>query len=265
VDAVFAAWAVWLGVQDLPRVAALAALLLARLLPLCLLSPWLLPTGSGWVVALAASTMLSVALLPQALAFVPVALPSGVGFALLFAREVLVGAAFGFLMRLPMEAMTMAGRLADRARNGSPPLEAGPLAAWYRWVALVLFVACGGAELALRAVAEGLSALPLGQALAWSDPRETALAFAQLCSSAIVLGVLLSMPVLLGGLLVDVAHALTQRWLALWPPSLLWLPTRHLVAIALAMVSLSFVASVLPDAYVMSIDQAQAWLDRLTP
>ncbi len=260
------AWGAWFGVEDIARLMFVAPLLWARLLPLCLLSPWLSPRGGGWVAAGAASAMLSVALLPHAEIAAPLVLPSGLAWVLLFAREVVVGVAFATLVRLPLDAMTMAGRLADRARHGGATNGTeGPLTVWYRWFGVVLFVACGGAELALRTVAEGLSALPVAQVMSWSDLRGPVFAFVRLCAAAMVLGLLLSMPVLLGALLVDVAQAVTQRWLSSWPSSWLWIPLRHVIVIALAMASLTVVASVLPDAYLTSIHQAQAWLDRLTP
>lgn len=257
----------WLGSIDPASCAVIGLLLVARLLPLTALTPWLSVPGWSWFVALSVTVGLSVALLPTAVGSAAPVLPTGLALGLSIVRELLIGSTFAIVARLPLEAVGWAGGLAARASGDCSRASAdeAPLATLYRWLALVLFVALGGAELALTRVAAGLSEIPLGGLVAWANARAVAFTFVSLCASAVTLGLVLAMPVLLGTFLIDCAQAIASRWLFSWPSTQIWLPLKHSVAVALALLSLSLLASTLPDVYTASIARAHALVTGLTP
>ena len=255
------------GTAEPDVLAIVGALLLARLLPVVLLTPWARPNGVGWLVAALVIATLWTTLLPLATHVDVMTLPRGLGLVFSCLREVVLGAAFALVARLPLEAMQWAGHLSQRASGELDwnVRDAAPLVVTYRWFALVLFVALGGCEFALTALADTLALAPLGGSFATSSVREVVWTFVGLCASAVSLGLVLAMPVLLGTFLVDVAHAVMSRWLSRWPSSQQWLPIKHVVALSLALLSLSFVASALPDVYETSITHARSMLTGSTP
>lgn len=259
------------GRADASALLTTTLLLAARLAPLLLLSPWFLPSRSGPLLSASVLALLWLVLLPVAARAV---LPRVAGVALLLAvvREVLIGGAFAFVARLPLEAVTAAGRLAARTSvEALPWMTPGhaPIATLYRWLGVVLFVVAGGPEAALNAVAEGLASLPLGHALPWTDPSAVTWTLVGWCAVAVAFGLVLAMPVAFGVLLVNVAEALAQRWFQDWPTSAptsaLASPLRHVVALGVVSLSLSFVASVLPGAFADSITYARLLWTGLTP
>lgn len=255
------------GTADLDALAIVSVLLFARLLPLVWLTPWLHPNGASWLVALLVLVTLWITLLPHATHVDAALLPHALALVLSCAREVVLGAAFAIVAQLPLQAMQWAGLLSQRAGGelGSDARETAPLVVTYRWFALVLFVALGGCEFALNALADTLHLAPLGGLFATSSVGDAVKTFVGLCASAVSLGLILAMPVLLGTFLVDVAQAVMSRWLARWPSPQQWLPIKHTVALSLVLLSLSFVASALPDVYATSITHARSMLTGLTP
>lgn len=257
----------WLGPIAPASIVTVGLLLLARVLPLVVLTPWLRVPGSNALVSLSVTSLLWVTLLPYAVSRAATALPTGFVLMLSLLREALLGASFAVVARLPLEAIAWAGGLADRASADlqRTELDKTPLTQLYRWLGLALFVTLGGAELAITTIADGLLQVPLGGLIAWSSARQVVFVFVSLCTSAVTLGIVLSMPVLLGTFLVDVTQAIVARWIAHWPPTQLWLPLKHTVAVALALFSLSLIASTLPDVYVTSIAHARSLIAGLTP
>lgn len=257
----------WLGSVEPSLIAAVGLLLAARLVPLLILTPWLSVAGTGWAAVLAVAVSLWVALLPIAVRAAAPTMPIGFALGLSVVREVVLGATFAVVANLPLLSIRWAGALATAASGDRSTYDHAdaPFSALYRWFGLALFVTLGGAEYALGTIADGLLRAPLGGVLALSGARDVALKFASLCTSAVTLGLVLAMPVLLGVLLLDVTQLLVARWLPRWPSAQLWFPVKHVAVVALAMLSLSLIASRLPDIYTASIDQARSVVMGLTP
>jgi len=268
VDAALVALLVeYTGGSDVSALLTTALLLAARLAPLVMLSPWLVPARSGPLLTASVIALLWLVLLPLA---VRASVPTVMGVALLFGvlREGLIGAAFAFVARLPLEAVASAGRLAARTSAEALPWMTpshAPIATLYRFLGVVLFVVAAGPEAVLIAVAEGLTSLPIGHALPWTDPSDVTWTLVGWCAVAIAFGLVLAMPVVLGVLLVNVSEALAQRWFQDWPASAIWSPLRHVVALGVVSLSLSFVAWALPGAFADSIAYARLLLTGLTP
>jgi type III secretory pathway component EscT len=148
--------------ESLQRVGPVAGLLLARLLPLAWVAPWL-----GW--GLRASLLrglvvvvLAVGLLPVALAHTPQIALSVSVFGLAALRELVIGATFAVAVSVPLYALSWSGRLMDEWRGasfgGEAPRALGQL---YLGAAVVVFWALGGHRLALTGFASTLSEVPL--------------------------------------------------------------------------------------------------------
>ncbi|HEX2679498.1 MAG TPA: flagellar biosynthetic protein FliR, partial [Polyangiales bacterium] len=162
-----------LGPQELQRLATLACLLAARLLPLGLLLPWLAPRRASLTWRVACTLALTLALLPLTAAGVregtgPVALLPALGLGLVphVAAELLRGGVLAFAFALPLYAFDWAGELAELVRAPSAVLpddhDAGPLRQLQYAAALAIFFASGSHRPVLAALAATLQDQPLG-------------------------------------------------------------------------------------------------------
>jgi type III secretory pathway component EscT len=155
------------ALADVAPLAAGALLHGLRLLPAAVLSPIL---GGPLVPPFArAALAFGLGACAWAAAGSPAA-PDGAAFAPIAARELAVGAAFGFFAALPFEAARAAGRLADTLRGATlAELHVAPLRQretavgdlLVHWT-VVLAATAGGGRLVVAALVESFAALPAG-------------------------------------------------------------------------------------------------------
>ncbi len=156
------------------------------------------------------------------------------------ARELAVGVALGFTIRIAFEAGALAGELiaqgmalsfaqmADPLRGG---VNAGLLAQWFN-LALALFFFAFGAHLALiRLVAESYRAAPIGMALA--DPSAVAAAVPAFLAVALEFGARIALPAMIAMLVVNLSFGLLARAAPALNPIALGLPAALLTGLVL--------------------------------
>jgi flagellar biosynthesis protein FliR len=146
------------------------ALVLARVLGLCLTAPGLAVSGLGWRFRLGLAVMLGVVLFP--VVGVPAEAPRDwPGAAWSGLAEVLTGGLLGWTAGLIVAGARTAGELvAAQAGLSTATLfdpESGegltPLGNLYGWIATAVFLAMDGPLALVRALAESYTVIPMGQ------------------------------------------------------------------------------------------------------
>lgn len=237
---------------DLSRLAGVFLLVLARVVPLAWIAPWLGWRGTSSAVRVALAVVLALAWTPLALLHCP-AVPAGVlTLSALAVRELLVGATFAVAASAPLYALRWAGAMADRWRGSVAPLGPGPLGALHLGAGVVLFVSLGGHRVALAAFGTTLADLPPGAA---ADPG-IALGVARVLADALTLAVSLAVPTALAVVLLELAMGLWGRIAPGLRAFMLALPLRAAVGLAVALISLSVALPRLAPVFAASIDAA---------
>lgn len=227
----------------------------ARIAPVALIAPWLVFRGTATSLRLAVALALAGSLLPLALASASGSLPTTPWpFALLLAKEAVVGGVFALASSLPFLAFGWAGSLVDRARGFHEGMALGgesssPLGALHLLAAAALFAALGGHRLALSAFAEGLVDLPVGALAVESGLSAGALAVATLVGRALFFALALALPSALALAIVEIAFGVVARAMPGFPAAFAALPLRAVVGIGVALLGLSFALAALPDAF----------------
>lgn len=229
------------------------ALVLARILGLCLTAPALAVPELDWRFRLGLAGILGAVLVPvlAPMIVLPVGLP-GIAQAVLL--EVLTGGFLGWSAALVVAGARLAGELVSaQAGLATATLfdretseEATPLGKLYGWIALVVFLVLDGPLVLVRALVESYDAVPAGRLLI-SD--ETAsLAFTQV-GRALELALQAAAPAALALTLTGIVLS----WLSRAAPSLpfvaLALPIRSLLGIVLVLLSLATLAVTLSGAW----------------
>jgi len=229
------------------------ALVLARILGLCLTAPALAIPELDWRFRLGLAAILGTVLMPvlAPLIMSPVAWPA-TAQALL--SEVLTGGVLGWSAALIVAGARLAGELvAAQAGLSTATLldpetgdELAPLGRLYGWIALAVFLAMDGPLVLVRALVESYDAVPAGRLLI---SHETAMmAFAQV-GHALALALQAAAPPALALILAGIVVG----WLSRAAPSLpfvaLALPIRSFLGLVLVLLSLSTLAVTLSGAW----------------
>lgn len=247
-------------------------LVFARIAPIALFAPWLVFRDTELSLRIGIGLALAAALLPLALAGAPA--PSVVGgfpFALLLLREVLVGGVFALATSLPFFAFGWAGELVDQFRGSSwggfafGSAASSPLGALYLLSAIALFAALGGHRFAISAFADGLLALPVGAAMAEAGVLATGLSVGKLVGHALVFSIAVALPAGLAIALVELAFGIAARVAPAFPAVFAAFPLRAIVALAMAMLGVSFALTELPAAFRDAFATASRLLDAFRP
>lgn len=175
--------------------------------------------------------------------------PDGIGalgWVLLFAREVLVGAVMGFVVACCFRAAEAAGGLADVLRSGDPavtpsPVGAGrtsPLGGLLLLFAAVVFLEIGGLGHLALALARSYEAIPLGVAMDESYPRTAAITVILASGKLIEASVGLAAPVMVALLLADVAFGIIGRAVPRLPVPVIAMPVKALLGLAVVLLGL---------------------------
>ncbi len=233
--------------------AAVWALVLARILGLCLTAPALAVPELDWRMRLGLAAILGTVLIPvlEPMIVPPVGWP-GVAQALVL--EVITGGVLGWSAALIISGARLAGELvAAQAGLATATLiepdaseEQTSLGRFYGWIALAVFLALGGPLVLVRSLVESYQAVPAGGLLL---SQETAvLAFAQV-GRALELALQAAAPPALALILTGIVLG----WLSRAAPSLpfvaLALPIRSFLGIVLVLLSLATLAATLSSAW----------------
>lgn len=154
-------------------------------------------------------------------------------------RELAVGIAMGLILRLAFEAGRIAGELVSQSMALSMANMADPLsgtsstvlAQWFFIAFGLLFFAFDGHLALIRMLVESYHLLPIGQPLI--DPASVARAVPTFFSTALYVGLLLALPVMLALLTVNMAFGVLARAASALNPIALGLPVALLVGMAL--------------------------------
>lgn len=156
------------------------------------------------------------------------------------AREIAVGMALGFTLRVAFEAAAIAGevvaqgmalafaQLSDPLRGGA---TSGVVGMWFYIAFALLFFAFGGHLGMLELLVESYRALPIGQAL--RDPVQLLSGAPQFLAIALAAGVQIALPVLVAMLVVNLAFGVLGRAAPALNPIAVGLPAALAVGMAL--------------------------------
>jgi len=200
----------------LPGLAFAFALVLARTGMVVMLLPGLGEADPPPMLRAGLAMAIAVLLLPAVAPLVPVAFDAGWGAAAMVGAELVAGAALGWLARLPVLALGMAGAMMSYMLGLSSvvqqdPALGGQSAALSRLFGLagpVLVLATGLYALPLQALAGSYQMIPPGTLLPAGTLAESVTGAASACLG---LAVRLSAPFLLAGLVFQAALGLLAR------------------------------------------------------
>ena len=240
----------------------LAALVMARVVPLVQLVPYLGGKATPQTVKLGLALALAVLIYPavwlsgagQALPEAPLVLA-----ALVF-KEVCIGLALGFVAALVFEAVRMAGQMIDAARGQTmanvmvPQLpERVSVSATFGYQAsIVVFLLLGGHRIFLGGLVRSFAWIPPQSfpALGAGNLELIALTVLRLTADAIALGLLLAFPVVASILLLDLFLALVNRAAPQINVFFLGMPLKALLGVAVLLLGLELVvARVMDEAF----------------
>ncbi len=238
--------------------ASVCALVLARVLGLCLTAPGLAIPELDWRFRIGLAVALGMVLIPvvEPSIAAPV-LWQSVASALFL--ELLAGAVLGYLAATIVAGARMAGELvAAQAGLSTMTLidpetgdEIGPLGRLYGWIAVVAFLGLGGPLILVKLLAESYETVPAGGLLVSAETAR--LAFAQL-GHALELALRAAAPVALALALAGIIMGWLSRAAASLPFAALALPIRTLIGVVLLFLSLATLYATLSGAW-----QAYPW------
>jgi flagellar biosynthesis protein FliR len=189
------------------------ALLLTRILPLCLLLVSLTRGVVGWAVSLSLGGALAAALslgTVPASGFAPAVSAAPLAALLLFVREFCLGGLVALALLLPLAAAGWAARFSEVAAGpwGTRP---GPISTLYVLAAAFLCLTLGVHRSLVIGLHQSLSLAPLGGAR--FDGPAFGLGVVRLVGEAFALSFALGLPLLCSCLLIEASLALLKRLL----------------------------------------------------
>jgi type III secretory pathway component EscT len=126
------------------------------------------------------------------------------------ARELVVGLSIAVVTSVPLVAFEHVGRALDAWRPSREDAE-GTYTRLFVVLGAGAFVAIGGLRVVMRALGEGLVALPLGHALVAADARTMALDTARVIATAMTFAVSLAAPALVALVAAELGIAIALR------------------------------------------------------
>ena len=220
-----------------------AALVLARVLGLCLTGPALAIPELDWRFRIGLAAALGLVLVPVVGPAI-VAPADWQSVASAWLLELLAGAVLGYMAATIIAGARMAGELvAVQAGLSTSTLidpesgeEIGPLGRLYGWIALIAFLGLGGPLILVKVLAESYEAVPAGGLLISAETAS--LAFAQV-GHALELALEAAAPVALALALAGIVMGWLSRAATSLPFAALALPVRTLIGVVLLSLSLA--------------------------
>jgi flagellar biosynthesis protein FliR len=242
----------WAGGAMAGRVAAWA-MVLARVLGLCLTAPGLAAPGLSWRFRLGLAATLGAVLAPVMGGRVA-APPDWAGVAWAGVGEVLTGGMLGMAAGLIVAGARAAGDLvAAQAGLTTTTLfdpesgeELTPLGRLYGLVALAAFLSLGGPLALVRALADSYAAIPAGQL--GISRRAATFAFGQ-AGRALELALRAAAPPAIALIMAGIALAWLSRTAPSLPFLVMALPIRAVVGVGLVLLGLAALAMTLAGAW----------------
>jgi flagellar biosynthesis protein FliR len=197
--------------------------------------------GFALLLALVASPVLAASAGADRLADV-----SALRFALMVAREVVIGLCLALVASAVFRAAEIAGRLADSLRGANvaeildPTSEerASPLGVLYLLLATLVFLQIGGVPRVVDALVGSYEALPIAGGLGEVSARRAAFVVAIIAAKLVAAGVALAAPVIVALWLTDLALGLIARAAPSVPVYFVGLPIKGLLAIGIVLLGL---------------------------
>ena len=238
--------------------ASACALVLARVLGLCLTAPALAVPELDWRFRIAIAGALALVLIPVVGPTIE-APAVWQGMASAWVLEVFAGAVLGYMAATIVAGARLAGELvAVQAGLSTSTLldpetgeEIGPLGRLYGWIALVVFLGLGGPLVLVKVLAESYQAVPAGGLLISGETAS--LAFAQV-GRALELALEAAAPVALALVLAGIVMGWLTRAASSLPFAALALPVRTLIGVVLLLLSLGTLFATLTGVW-----QAYPW------
>jgi flagellar biosynthesis protein FliR len=229
------------------------ALVLARVLGLCLTAPGLAAPGLSWRFRLGLAGMLGIVLAPVMVGRVPVP-PDWTGVAWTGLGEVLTGGMLGMAAGLIVAGARAAGDLvAAQAGLATTTLfdpesgeESTPVGRLYGWVAMAAFLGLGGPLALVRALADSYTTIPAGRFLL---SRQAAIdGFGQV-GQALELALRAAAPLAIALIMAGIALAWLSRTAPSLPFLIMALPIRAVLGMTLVLLGLASLAITLAGAW----------------
>jgi len=225
----------------------LAGLVMARLMPIVLLVPFLGGKAAPSQVKIGLALVLTVLVYPSVWVVAPALPDSAPVIGALVVKEVAVGLMLGFVTALIFHAVRMAGRLVDTTRGETKGMsmvpqtrvQASPIGSFLVQLFIVVFMVTGGHRLFFAALTRSFERIPPYEVLAVGD-RAPSLAFgvARLATDAIEIAVLLAFPVIAAILLTNIFLALVSKAAPQINVFFLGMPLKALIGIAVVVFAL---------------------------
>mgnify|MGYP001458302884 CR=1 FL=1 len=155
------------------------------------------------------------------------------------ARELLIGVAMGFVLRLAFEAGALAGEFIAQGTGLSfavlaDPLRgtnAGVVGQWFYLCFALLFLAMNGHLMLIELLADSWKAVPLQSA--WTPSPEALRAIPEFAGQMFLVGIQIALPVVLAMLVVNLAFGVMSRASPALNPIQLGLPASLLLGLLL--------------------------------
>lgn len=255
------------GEFSIDQTIRVAILVTARVIPLALITPWIVLRAKPNPILITVSGILAALLTPFALRTTAPLPTVNLELSLLIIREILVGTVFAIASALPFYALEWSGRLTDTLRDPSfreftsisGPSTQTPLRTLYVMTGMVLFFSIGGHRLAIKALADTFIVLPIGSVNIPATIRTVSWDSVRLVETALTLSIVLAAPIAAMIALSEFVLGLVGRSL---PNLSLYfiaaVPLRALVALVGVLFSISLIVDMLPQIFRESIEAASA-------
>ena len=234
--------------QGIEQSILLGALVVARLIPIVQMVPYLGGEAVPQTVKMGLAIALAIVVYPSIwMQGGAMLVPSGTfEIVVLIVKEVFVGVTIGFVCALSFEALRMAGQIIDNTAGLTDattmvpqlPDRISPTSNFLYQLAIVFFFAIGGHRVFLWALARSFELIPpygyidVGDGLA-----EVAMLILRLTAEAITLGVLMAFPVLASIMLTNLFLALVNKSAPQINVFFLGMPLKAVLASAIVLLS----------------------------
>lgn len=234
---------------ELSGILLAGVLVLSRVSPLIVLTPFLGGPTLSAAVRTVAALAVAAAVFPAAFDDPLENIDAGV-FLVLMLKEAVVGTCLGILAAVAFHTLSMAGQLIDQARgatmsqlqNPQTGDEQSPLASLHLQLGIVLFLMVGGHRAFLAAVAGSYEVIPLAELpLSPLGLQAMALLSSRLVGAAIAAALMLAAPAVLAIMMSDLALGLVGRTAPQLGTYFMAMPLRAALGLAMVLLALSFV------------------------
>lgn len=237
--------------QGLNQAILVGALVVARLVPMVQLVPYMGGEAVPQTVKMGLAVALAILVYPAVWSQGAHAVPDGTfEVAFLVVKEVFVGASLGFICALSFEAIRMAGQIIDNSAGLTQattmvpqlPDRISPTSNFLYQLAIVVFLAIGGHRVFLWALTRSFELIPPHQYIdAGEGLAEFALITLRLTADAITLGVLMAFPVVAAIMLTNLLLALVNKSAPQINVFFLGMPLKAVLASAVVLLSLDVI------------------------